>query len=265
MAERALGTEFPISIATARAYEETFQVDGFTKPDILVVNMRTLFRNAWEAYADQDRPSALEVARVALEDAALLKSNVEFFGTLCYLYVPTYRSLAHKFRHNEAKSKFSPKQETQRRAENAAITLFAGNTDLDIQTVDYVLPRMQGDVLILSHYAIDLLNYKRLGSLRLLESHHGTIKMRSEWITKLSKNANYRQLPFNEFAIQLLGDGELIVGQSVSHRNVVTEVAKKHRWSPLKTSMSDQRRHLKNSGAKQELVKTLVKLTELTI
>ena len=70
----------------------------------------------------------------------------------------------------------------------------------------------------------------------LLESVTGNIKNKTEFITKLSKNEHYRNIPFNVLSIQIIGDkSTLLESQGQLYTGLLVNMVKDYNWTALTT------------------------------
>ena len=111
------------------------------------------------------------------------------------------------------------------------------------------LPTLNGNVLITTHYAVDLLDRKRYRTMDLLESHTGILKSYTKWYTKYHPvgKRDLHRLPFNGYLLPIMGDNTLIKPMSITVRKQVLEIAEKYNWTPL-TTESKVRDNLKKEG-----------------
>lgn len=275
--DRWLGRYYPVSMATASILEqERFNIQQI--PDTVFVNTRTFFRNYLSSvYHTQDYLNYMETNPQAKIDfwQEYVNDMMNFYNILQELshgrvhvvyYYPTYENIQDilpycKFR--EDSQKYIPsfkyiEQYTNHQVENPF-------DETQYIEIDYQLPERSGEVGILSHYAIDLLNSIRYLKLTLIESYTGRLKGRPEWYTKIKFGVSMRfkeaKYPFNKFMLQVFGDkANNIVGQGkLKERMTVREMALKDHWTPLTTN--DKIRYsiskLKDKTIKENLLQYL--------
>jgi len=122
-------------------------------------------------------------------------------------YLPTAKS----FRTVNARAKINKhdttKQKNYETLERSTMLKALAKLDKNlVQVFDTAIKGNNSASLIITHLPLDLLSAGSFRKLVLLESHTGALKTKSEWITKLSKNENYRNIPFNILSVQVLGD-----------------------------------------------------------
>lgn len=119
-------------------------------------------------------------------------------------------------------------------------------------------PDSRKSTLMLSHYPVDLLSNHSFGSLALLESHTAAIKSRNRWYTKLHNGAALAQIPFNNFSIQIFGDGVQLRPQDNKIKQEILKLAAERKWSWM-TSESSQKEAIKKLSD-QFLAQTLLRM-----
>lgn len=100
-------------------------------------------------------------------------------------------------------------------------------------------PRFNGErVLLMSHLAPDLLEYRDFASMELLESHTGRVKTMREWNTKYSPlgTEKWAHMPWCKPLLCYLGDKYVFAPLSISIRKSILELSKERRWSPMTSS-----------------------------
>lgn len=231
-----------ISIGTSLAVEAvtaTGEFEGKSKPDIqkynkLLLNVRTLVRNAHGAFEDLKDAVRHETLLEAIKlDIEAIKEVVSATSpnTLCVPYFCTYESKRKTFPLAVFKTPQSIKQvaysgveeELYKTIEESIEGLVVFDTELS----------GSDDTLIVTHMPQDLLSVKKFPKLSLLESHTGKIKNRTEWYTKL--NGKDPNVPFNRVFLQLFGDGVMFTPQDLKVRRVVRKIAAEHNWNQTTT------------------------------
>ena len=88
--------------------------------------------------------------------------------------------------------------------------------------------------LITTHYPHDLLSYKRLRRLALLESHTGILKERDKWYTKYHKvgKEDMSTLPFLERLLYFFGDNVMFQPRRLTDRRRLLDLSRRKRWTP---------------------------------
>lgn len=238
--DRVVGA-YPISIATSLAIEGLTHTGEHESDDgpapikdceVLYINLRTLFRNAFGSFEDLKDRLNFEVMRETLiADVAGIKEAVKAASpnTVCVIYLCTYKEATVNKLFKEAGFK-NPNTPNQVFYSALEFDIYKEAEDFieDLEIFDVEL-KGDKDTFILTHLPIDLLWYRNFPSLSLLESHTGKIKTRTLWYTKL--NGKHPEIPFNKAFLQIFGDGVMFSPQGIKIRRVIQKVAVKNRWN----------------------------------
>jgi hypothetical protein len=244
---------YPISIATSLALEGVFHTGEFDNPTakdfplrgkLLLVNIRTLFRNAYNAFTSQEqmmldiKPIYDSVKEDILEVfTAVSRSEpectVEFY--YCTYSDPEKHLGALNFYNRGVDTedhKATPKQKHYRELEkdlflNLSELLEELPDSIVVNEYDFYIETKKPTVL-LTHYPADLLSEDKMPSVVLLESHTGKLKGKSEWASKLyNKPTN---IPFSKMMLAVFGDGVMIAPQPIKFRKKLLELGAKYKW-----------------------------------
>lgn len=249
LSSRAVG-QYPLSVATSLAIESLVgilpeapaDVPPITQYDVLWVNMRTLLRNLLGSLETEKR-KLLTVETVAeylvnemrtIETICVEKGDGRFEVTY---YICSYDDLTYSFNKAILKHVTTPAQKQAEVFEKAVFEVIARDHQ---GSIPYLMlkrkfPEVGLKALILSHYAIDLLQRYRFESLTLLESHTGAIKPPQMWNTKLKNGRDLERIPFDRMSIQMFGDGVTFTPMAIKVRNKIIEIAEKNKWTPVTT------------------------------
>lgn len=255
LADREAG-QYPLAIATSLALEgatgiypekETHK-NELAEYSELWVNLRTLFRNLYNAvHSDgQGALTAGDLHDAMLEEISALESVVleHNFSMAIVYYVSNYAGLERKYPKALLKKPKTPKQliyaEIQRKTIEELLKTLGKEGGRDVRVFDLKLhpknpTQTYGSALMLTHYAYDLLSYPSFSELRLLESHTGAIKPRSEWYTKYHDGRNLPMIPFREDLMQIFGDSELFSAWNIKDRRPIIELAIAKKWHAMTT------------------------------
>lgn len=242
MITRQLGGVYPLSLGTALIFESP-EFDIKLWPNLLYVNLRTLYRN-YVASIPREHYHGIDsnqFTQTFLDEVFSFESIVKELSTnrvKVFFYYPKYD----KF------DKVLPKSE--KLVYNPEMF-----DDIEINMWEYVkreklmvpffyteigheLPSANEPTLLLSSFVIDLLSASNFPILMLLESYTGKIKKRQEWYTKIKfgqvKTMEDVSYPFNKFTLQVFGDKSgFIKGADPAIRRVVRQMAKEGHWSPV--------------------------------
>lgn len=241
MVDRVFG-HYPVSVATSLAIEgllhtgehENTKPAPYLKYDTLLLNVRTIFRNAWNAFENKADELHYDVMReCVLQDIKTIQDAVKAVSPtmICVPYICEYKSLNRLYPNANFRNPTTPNQIHYNAVEKDVYAkvdeLFEDLVKFDVQ--------LSGDseTVLLTHLPIDLLSYKKFPRIGLLESHTGKVKTRMEWNTKLQNKP--KQIPFYRCMLQMFGDGVLFAAQDLKVRRVLVKTAEKYSWSATTT------------------------------
>ena len=245
--------QIPVSIGTSLALEGAFGIledNHNPKPiihsvDVMYVNLRTLIRNMVGSIDPE------QLSKVFPEDMAFMLTNelttireavalVSKGRVKVQYYLCNYRTLPKRYPAARLKNANTDKQKFDAmREENTVMELkriLDHHPEVGLIESDIDLPNDNRRVLLLSSYAVDLLQRYRFQSVMLLESHTGAVKPPSMWHTKLTNGKELSCMPFDRMTIQFFGDNNnLFSGYPIKARRVLIDIAIKNRWNALTT------------------------------
>lgn len=241
--ERATGY-FPLSIATSLAVEGAIGIhpDNPVGDKVLKdftghwVNVKTLFRNYYEAIGKENIPS---VGVIDLIDSFRqeLTSYIEVseeqgegkFKTI--LYCPDYLGLQARFPHSILRVDGTPNQVLFSKSMTTVLgDIIKNEKDLIKLYPLKITDPHPSNTLMLTHYPFDLTT-TAFRSLSLLESHTGAIKDKSRWYTKLYNGKELAMIPFRECFLSVFGDNQLFRPIGSTYRRTLVDLGKQHNWS----------------------------------
>jgi len=241
VAGRALGEVLPISVSTAVAIELLSEKKEHWVPE-LWINVRTAFRNFYSVIANDDKKyvGPEHIYPALLNELELIRESVKTItqgSTKVVYYYCDYSDLARHLPHAVVREATTENQKRYNSIEwNLFQVLLKEATQFEIREFKTAITGSPVSCLMMTHYPVDLLWAKSFGKLRLLESHTGAVKSKSEWNTKLTNGKQLTQIPFNYFTLQIFGDNNnLISAMSPKIKSVVVDLAEKHRWTTVTT------------------------------
>jgi hypothetical protein len=233
--ERILGELIPLSLGTAVPFEKEFTVLEKRKDyDVVVFNVRTLWRNYYDSFPVQD-PAVKVILPGFITELQQVKSLCDNAKLNCGLYLPEYGYI------KTMMPKAIPKQYTDKQkhyyaSENAVARYLKGIAQkLNIFPVQLRLPVINHRSLMLTHTPIDLLNRYQFAELKLIDSYTGTIKSHVDWMSKITNNPDYVRIPFNVLSLTVFGDGHYISGYPLRYRKALKLLSENNNWTPLTT------------------------------
>ena len=208
----------------------------------LLMNIRTLVRNAREAY--EELPKEKELFDAVKDDITgianfIVSLNLKTLLDLKFYY-PSYNSLPRTFplaklKEMDPKKLIKPNEQKRRieiELDNSVIKSILNEFKNFIVQVDTIVPQFSGDGLIITHHPVDLVTTESYHRLHLLESHTGAIKNYTLFNTKLTNGKEMPNIPLNKLTIQIFGDNATnFFSQSQSVKKEVKALADSVPWS----------------------------------
>lgn len=234
---------YNVSISTSLALEGFFHTGEYESNlgavltdrfDVMMVNLRTLFRNAFNAFEEgRDYIDGSLMYECVLEDminliAVLSEAapniKVEF-------YFCEYTKLDKMFPRAKFRNSNTPKQMVYEAIEREVYTNLCEFYDIKVFET---WPSNSKRTLLLSHFPLDLVDQReRFPQLTLLESHTGKLKGSSMWYTKI--NGKKENIPFCKAMLVIYGDNVMFGPQDLKVRNVIAKCAEKYKWTQATT------------------------------
>jgi len=245
--------QIPISIGSSLALEGAFGIledNHNPKPiintvDVVYVNLRTLIRNMVGAIDAETLHNVFpeDLAHALINEMTIVEqavSSVSKGRVKTQVYLCNYRTLQKRFPHALLKVANTERQKLAAIREENTITelldILNQNPSVKIMETDIDLGNDPRKVLIMTSYAVDLLQKYRFGSLTLLESHTGAVKPPVQWHTKLTNGKELTNIPFDRMTLQFFGDGShLFSAFPIKARRALISIAEKNRWTPMTT------------------------------
>lgn len=235
---------YGMSIATSLALEGLFHSGEFQDSkeksvvgayDVLMINIRTLFRNCYYAFEeDRDRLRTETLFDSLIDDTSALEKavNTETDGRLkVKYYICTYEGINKTIPSAKFKDATTEIQVEYNAHENSVYKRLMDEYDIEIFKIE---PVCSSPTLLISHYPLDLINAKdNFPSVALLESHTGKVKHKMLWYTKL--NGKHQTIPFCKAMLIIFGDGVMFSPQDLKVRNVIKKTAEKYNWNQTTT------------------------------
>lgn len=252
--QREVGSTIPVSIPTAAALESITEW-----PQSLWINTRTLMRNLLSSMetTTRDELRALDIYAVIKIEMDIITKVVEELSrqsTSLVFYCCNYSDLTSQLPNAKMRAIRTTLQEHLVKLENDVLKSLL--KDGGVREFKTKIDGKDADALILTHHCLDLLWANTFRRLRLLESHTGNIKTKTQWYTKLTNGKELPEMPFNKFTLQVYGDNNVVLSQSDrSMRSMVTEMASKNRWSSV-TTLDKIRFNI--NGLKDHFAKTIL-------
>lgn len=257
--ERAVSA-FPLSIGTSLALESIFigRQDPYDPERVapvkieisqyndMLINVDTLIRNILSSVTSEVMMSlsSNDVIEILLQEMEMILDifNVEGNGVVTpVFYIRDYDKVKKEF--NKKIIKFrEPK--TARQLKIAALhkdTLLNFEKPELKYNVSHVSKHLTdktlGKTIIITHYAVDLLDRSRFSDLELLESNTGDLKRRDRWYTKYYAGNSLSNIPFQRRLLSIFGDNDFITPMPIKVRQQIIDIANNHNWSSVTTEL----------------------------
>jgi len=211
--------------------------------DSLVINVETLTRNIIQAIPTTIREKAINSYQEYLLE--LVVREMHYIDNLLegkfkkgvYFLFPDYEKVYMAYYMPKRKHLPTKKEAAEKAIEDIAFSISkkAGKLDINFIIDDYKIG-LRGDVLLLTHYGHDLMNYKKNKNLKLIESHTGRVIDYTGFNKKYrnSTKADASRLPWDEVLMMVLGT-ETIKSPIRGAMALVLEAAEKNKWTPNTT------------------------------
>jgi hypothetical protein len=242
IAQRAVG-HYPLSVATSLALEGLAGIyedrpespPPILKYDQMWVNMKTLFRNFMGSLEKSlvDMMDAVEAAEAISEEMERVQDIVKDLNPHCQVmfYVSNYVGMERKYPKAVIRLDTTPRQKifTATQSDCISALLDKHKDDENIRVFQRMLeyPTVPlPSVVVLTHYAYDLLSANVFKRLDLIESYTGIVKPKALWYTKFYQGRDLVMIPFREDMIQIFGDNETFSPWASGARREIIEIAK---------------------------------------
>jgi hypothetical protein len=240
--EISIGTGLALEsffIPTSARYDDKRDIPVVIKPDDYkyhVYNIYTLARNILSACALRDKFQLINDKHflpTVIEEIESIKLLYVDFKVTPVLFIPDYSTIFKKY--NKEKDNITTNAFIDYDTMRKIFKNIKSNMDTVTETK---LPATNDKVLILSNYTLDLLNYKNVPKLDLLESHTGKVKTRSEFNTKYHPigKRDMTILPFTEKLLYMFGDKTLVKPVKIKLRSTLHQLAVDNNWNSKTTN-----------------------------
>lgn len=248
--ERVIG-DSGLSIGTHLTMENIFPIPRYDEEKELanpidlndytyfIFNFYTLVRNIYNSYTEKDKFSIIkhmDFHYIIEEEIDVLQSYFSNFKkTKFVIYRPDYSKVIKNLNMGK-EGKPSAKYEEYVFLDKYMDKFIKSNTIISnaVDNCKHILPKMEGDVIVMTHYSVDLLNK---GRLHLIESHTGKLKSKKDFYTKFHtlgvRDLSY--IPFMEETYYIFGDTQFIRPLPVPIRRAVLAMGMEKNWT-YKTS-----------------------------
>ncbi len=250
---------FPLSVGTSLALESVFDpIQDTIDPDRVIpqkisindynevwINVGTLFRNVYNSvdkaglsYVNaNDFADTIEQEINTIDE--LIKQNSNGLVNTVF-YICNYKDLTKRFKLGTLRLPRTELQMKYSSLYNKTLDILLKrsykSSSREILEFESKFSSQSKEVLILTHFPIDLLNSNKFKDMELLESHTGVLKKKPEWYTKYYNGRDLNMLPLNGILLTVFGDDHHFSPQPVKMKNALLELAKKRKWHCLSTN-----------------------------
>lgn len=239
---RVFGEVLQISVASAIPLELLLSSDTAKPYTHLYLNLRTLYRNFHGSFHRETIPPINEFTQTFIDEVKTILGLVSesVSGNIQpFLYFASAKSLGRAMPNAKLAQSITAKQISydamERKVVDRALVVLQ-KENIAIGMFDVSIKGYNSSSLLMTHMPVDLVACTGFRKLVLLESHTGALKPRTEWITKITKNANYRNIPFNILTIQILGDHNNQLGSlGKAFTGTLVKLAETYKWNATTT------------------------------
>lgn len=252
---------FPLSVGTSLAFESLFtseqpsidpdrkkpQEIKVTDYNKVWINVGTLFRNLYNAVDRQAQKfvTAADAADALVSEMDIIDDlihNNSGGQTKAVFYTCSYDDLVHRFKRAKLRTATTALQLQYANLYKSTLRTLKGRSSSgrirEILDFNSKFSGGASEVLILTHFPVDLLNASKFRRMDLLESHTGILKKQTDWYTKYYDGRDLNMLPLNGILLTVFGDDHHFHPQPKAMKEALLTLAKERRWTVL-TSARD--------------------------
>lgn len=251
---------FPISIGTSLALESIFigRQDPYDPERVapvkieisefnnIVFNVDTLIRNIISSVTSEVMMTLTSdnILEVLIQEMEMISDifNVEGHGAVQPIYyIRDYDIVKKEFNTKVVNFREARTTRQLKIASLHSQTLKNfNNPDLSHmvqRTGKHVVNNKLGKTIMLTHYAVDLLDKSMFSELSLLESNTGDLKKRDRWYTKYYAGKSLTNIPFQKKLLSIFGDNDFVSPLPIAIRQQIVDIANEHKWSSVTTDL----------------------------
>lgn len=249
IAQREIGN-LPLSVGTSLAIELFTDRKDPDNPDRVLakpnppeqlwVNLRTLFRNLYNAIEPDLRKKALvehftPTLITEMEQIREIVSERSLGRTTAVFYHCSYTDLLQRFPKAVHKPINTELQKMYFALEQATCSDVVEKLGKSFGIKEFT-SKIRGDhreTWLMTHIPVDLLSTDSFAKITLLESHTAKLKTKLDWNSKLTSSDKNVNLPFCAFTMQVFGDGGVFFSpMPLKIKREVLEISVKYNWTP---------------------------------
>jgi len=215
---------------------------GVRSADVVLFNLRTLIRNARDAYQSEDREKgdADQLTKDVEADMIALAKWIEEARRgkplKLVVYYPTYKGLKGKYPHATLWEARTAKQKAWKAVADKVADNLVVKYDKLIEKTNVGMPDFKGKGVVMTNHVVDLAECPGYTRLHLLESYTGVLKPFTQWYTKLTGGDELYYIPFNRLTLQIFGDKSTnFRSSSEKIKSLVKKIAEENHWTSAST------------------------------
>lgn len=240
MEQRTIGM-LPISVGTSLAFESLIATPT-KKIDSLMLNIDTIFRNAYQAYDTKVRSSltADQLYNDVIQD---LGGVYEILGKIStnkspnmVAYYCSYAGLEKRFKLAKIWKPETKIQLHYASLQDQVLKRLLSQLRGHIRLCDHTMPNGIRNTFVLTHHIVDLVVPNGYGDITLIESHTAVLKEKGQWYTKLTGGSKLERIPFNPLTLQVFGDNSTnFKANDFKYKSAILMLAEQYKWTPMTT------------------------------
>lgn len=242
MEQRTIGM-LPISVGTSLAFEPLMaEVKKNNQIDNLMLNVSTIFRNAYQAYDTSVRGklTADQLFQDVIQDLGGIYEILSKIGRNpapnMVAYYCSYAGLPKRFKLAKLWYPESENQKQYAALEKTVLDRLLNELRGHVRLCDHTMPNGIRNSFVLTHHIVDLLVPQGYGEITLLESHTGVLKTKGKWHTKLTGGSKLERIPFNALTLQIFGDNSThFKANAFKYKSTVIALSEQYKWTPMTT------------------------------
>jgi hypothetical protein len=238
MEQRTIGM-LPISVGTSLAFESLIATP-IHKIDNLMINVDTIFRNAYQAYDTQVRKSltADQLYQDVIQDLGGIFETLGKIGTNkspnMVAYYCSYAGLEKRFKLAKIWKPETPIQLHYAKLQDEVLKRLLSQLRGHIRLCDHTMPNGLRNTFVLTHHIVDLVVPKGYGEITLIESHTAALKEKGTWHTKLTGGSKFERIPFNPLTLQVFGDNSTnFKANDFKYKSAILMLAEQYKWTSM--------------------------------
>lgn len=240
MEQRTIGM-LPISVGTSLVFESLIATP-IHKIDNMMMNIATIFRNAYQAYDTSVRSklTADQLYQDVIQDLGGIYEVLSRIGTNkspnMVAYYCSYAGLERRFKLAKLWKPETKIQLHYADLQDKVLKRLLSQLRGHVRLCDHTMPNGIRNTYVLTHHIVDLVVPDGFGDITLVESHTAALKEKGEWCTKLTGGSKLERIPFNPLTLQVFGDNSTnFKANDFKYKTAILMLAEQYSWTPMTT------------------------------